>query len=181
MRTPIFAIALALIAALATPAAAAPGEAEARARIEALLRGYHGLPDRDHFEAAAADPAKVLRVIAADPYAGPLRAAALEALKWWPDASTLALYTEAVRPESPTGLRHKVLRYLPVFGERALPLLAEAAADGDPQIRRTAAAALFDVPGDAAGKALAAAARAESDPVARAEMQRLVERRATLR
>ncbi|MEZ4437065.1 MAG: hypothetical protein R3F65_32110, partial [bacterium] len=79
------------------------------------------------------------------------------------------------------GLRHRVLRDVVVFGDRALPVLTGALADGDAQIRVTAAYALFDLPGDASGAALRAAAKGEADPHARAQMERLVAQRATLR
>lgn len=181
-----------LLALAAAPACAAPnaqtGEKAAaqaasaeRSRLEALLRGYHGLPERSRFEEAAAEPAKILRVIAADAMAGPMRAAALEALKWWPDDRTFALYTAAIAADQPDGVRHKALRYLVVFGDRALPPLVSALQDPDVQIRRTAATALFDVPGEAAGKALGDAARGESDPTLRATLEDFAARRSSVR
>lgn len=190
MRRPILMtllLAMAAAPACATPntptgsqTAAQKASAE-RAEVEALLRGYHGLPERARFEAAAVDPAKVLRAVAADPYAGPMRTAALEALKWWPDAQTLALYTEALRADQPAGVRHKVLRYVVVFGEAAVPLLADALRDGDVQIRRTAATALFELPGEKATEALAAATVKEPDPTLAAELRDFVSRRGSVR
>lgn len=180
----------ALLALTAAPACAAPnaqtgaataGQKADRGRIEALLRGYHGLPERSRFEAAAADPAATLREIAADTYAGPMRTAALEALKWWPDDATFALYIGAIGAENAAGVRHKALRYLPVFGDRAIPVLSGQTSDPDVQIRRTAATALFDVPGEAAGRALREAALKESDPALRAEIEAFVARRASVR
>ncbi len=155
--------------------------AGARAQVEALLRGYHGLPERARFEAAADDPASILRAIAADPYAGPLRPAALEALKWWPDDATFTLYVGALDGSNPVGVRHKVLRYLTVFGDRAVPALTERLSDPDAQIRRTAATALFDLPGAAAGKALTEAAQREADPKLKAELVELAARRSSVR
>lgn len=181
------------VALLAAPACAAPnaqtGDQTAaqkasaeRTQIEALLRGYHGLPEKARFDAAAEDPAKILRVIAADTLAGPMRTAALEALKWWPDDRTFALYEQALGAQNTAGVRHKALRYLVVFGDRAVPLLADTAAnDPSVQIRRTAITALFELPGQRAGKALADAAEKESDPALKAETDGLIQKRSSIR
>ncbi len=163
-----------------TRTAAQTADAE-RAQIEALLRGYHGLPEKARFEAAATDPAKILRVIAADAQAGPMRTAALEALKWWPDARTFAVYESALGAENPAGVRHKVLRYVVVHGDRAVPLLAAALNEPSVQIRRTAAIALFEVPGPKATKALSEAADKEADPTLAAELRAQVARRNSVR
>ena len=186
--TPLFL----LLALVAGPACAGPNaqtdsqtaEQKAtseRAQIEALLRGYHGLPEKARFEAAAEDPAKILRAIGADTAAGPMRTAALEALKWWPDDRTLALYESALGADNPAGVRHKVLRYVVVYGDRAVPLLTAALNDPSVQIRRTAATALFEVPGQKATKALTDAAAKESDAGLKAELQTFVTRRNSIR
>lgn len=172
-----------LAALLAGPAVAAPREAAAeRARVEALLRAYHATPDRAAFEAAAAEPAKLLRAIAADPqHFEPARRAAFDALRAWPDARTEALWLAHLGPEQPAGIRHTVLRALPALGDRALAPLADALADPDVELRITAAYALFDLPGDAARAALEQRAKREPDAHARREMSRLLGQRAVLR
>lgn len=173
-----------LAALLVGPALAAPpAEAAAeRARVEALLRAYHATPDRAAFEAAAAEPAKLLRAIAADPqHFEPARRAAFDALRAWPDARTEALYLAHLGPEQPAGIRHAVLRALPALGDRALAPLEAALADPDAELRITAAYALFDLPGDAARAALERRAKREPDAHARREMGRLLEQRAILR
>jgi len=181
-----------LLALCAAPACASPTAqtdsrtaaqqlATERAQIEALLRGYHGLPERARFEAAAEEPAKILRAIGADAAAGPMQTAALEALKWWPDDRTFALYGQTVAAGNRDGVRHRVLRYLVVFGERAVPLLGAGLTDPSVQIRRTAATALFEVPGRKADKVMAEAAVNESDPALRAELEAYASRRGSIR
>lgn len=158
-----------------------PAQAE-RAQVERLLRGYHGLPERSLFEAAAADPAAVLRAVAADEAIfTPMRKAAVEALKWWPDEATWALYGRLAAPGGDVGLRHRVLRDVVVFGERALPVLSAALGDADPQVRVTAAYALFDLPGEAGGAVLREAVKGEADPQVRGQIERLLAQGATLR
>ncbi|MCA9542261.1 MAG: hypothetical protein KC620_25365 [Myxococcales bacterium] len=174
---------LTVATACAAPAARPETSLTPRARVEALLRAHHGLPERSLIEEAGApDAAKILRGIAADPQAFmPVRGAAFEALKWWPDEHTLALYTTAVGADQPASLRHRVLRYLPVYGEAALPLLTIALGDANPQIRLTAAYAAFDTPGANAAKLLSDTAASEADPATRDGMQQLIAKRATIR
>ena len=176
-------VALALSAVMfASTACAAPKtEADDRARVEELLRGIHGLPEQSRFEAAAADPAKVLRVVAADELAGPMRTAALEALMWWPDPATLDVYRAALAPKNSKGVRYKTVRYLKAFGEQAIPLATDLSKDSDPMVRRLAGELLFEIPGPAAGSALAAAAAAEADPSVKAELDALIQRRNSIR
>lgn len=163
------------------PAVQTPAQVE-RAQIERLLRGYHGLPERARFEAAAADPAQVLRAVAVDgAIFTPMRKAAVEALKWWPDEATFAVYTRLAAAGGEVGIRHRVLRDAVVFGDRALPMLTAALGDADPQVRVTAAYALFDLPGEAGGALLREAAKGEADPQARSQIERLVEQRAMVR
>lgn len=170
---------------VAGPMLAVAAEATPRARIEALLRAYHATPDRAAFEAAAgptADPAKLLRALAADPQTfAPARRAAFDALRSWPDDHTFALYQAHLDPQHPTGLRHTVLRALVVFGDRALPMLQAALTDPDVELRITAAYALFDLPGDAARELIRTRAKVEPDAHARREMNRLLTQRAILR
>lgn len=171
--------------ALAAPPAPVASQATPRARVEALLRAYHATPDRAAFEAAAgptADPAKLLRALAADPQTfAPARRAAFDALRSWPDDHTFALYQTHLAPDHPTGLRHTVLRALVVFGDRALPLLHAALTGPEVELRITAAYALFDLPGDAARELIRARAKVEPDAHARREMDRLLTQRAILR
>lgn len=172
---------LVMSSACATPKVAADTP---RAQILDLLSSRHQLPARDRFEAAAPEPAKLLRAIAVDPSVPDLqRYAAYEALGWWPDDATFALYVEAVAPAQKAGQRHRVMRYLALaFGERALaPLTATLTGDGDPQIRLTAATAIADIPGDAARAALTAASKSDEAAVVRQGIERLLQRGGALR
>lgn len=156
--------------------------ADPRARVERLLSHHHTTPSKAALQAVPGVD-KILQAIAADDLSfPPRRYAAFDALRHWPDARTRGLYLDAVAAGQPAGLRHRVLRLWPLaFGAEALPVLQAALADGDPQIRLTAAHALDALPGGSAHKALADAAAAEADPTIRAALAQLVRRRAQLR
>ena len=168
--------------ALLTGGVAVAEPADPRARVERLLSHHHETPSK---AALATVPGvdKILRAIAGDDLRfPPRRYAAFDALQHWPDARTRALYTAAVAAGQPAGLRHRVLRLWPrAFGVGALPVLRAALTDPDPQIRLTAAVAVDELSGGAASKALADALAAEPNAMVRAELGRLVARRAELR
>lgn len=184
MRISLLAPAVALLLLCIGSAQAEPKPSpDARMKVEALLRAHHGLPERSQLEAASKPhTAALLRTIAADTSTfPPVRAAAFEALKWWPDDATLALYARGISAETPVNLRHKVLRYMVVFGDRALPLLSGALGDPDRDIRLTAMNAVDDIAGARADKVLAQAAAAEKNPRVKHEMERRIARRARVR
>ena len=163
--------------------------AAARARVEALLAGHHGLVPAAVLDKAAPDVAAVLRTIAADAETfPPRRYAAFEALMRWPDAATRVLYRAALAPDQPTGLRHRVARYhAQAFGAAALPELKALLADPDADLRVTAAVALNDLKGLSplaaaeVAAALAGALKAEADTGVRAELGRVLAGRDALR
>ena len=178
-----FAFLSVLVLLMAAPVSAQVVSPTARQKVERLLGAYHGLPSAARLAAAGGPEVdKLLRIIATDESMfTATRAAAFEALKRWPDARTLAAYEQAITPENPMGLRHKVLRYLSVFGEAALDPLGAALRDPNAQIRLTAAYALFDVVPVGAEKLLRDGAQVEVDPTVRSAMLDLLRRRASVR
>ena len=178
MRRGLMGCGVLLILGAASAGWAAPGGE--RARVELLLSARHELPALALFEAAAADPAAIVRGIAAEPKSHPAhRRAALVALQHWPDAASRRIYADLLQnPEAEVALRHRALLLASrVFGAEALSLVAPALSSPDPQLRRTAAEALWRLPGPGVDKLLEDTLAREPAGDLRAVLTRMLARR----
>lgn len=160
-----------LLLALAFGALASPVAAEPLDRARALLQGIDTAPPADAVRALGPDAAASLVQIAGDA-ATPMavRARAVWALGAVPDDAGLA-YLRALLsdPDAPAMLRRAAPAALCTgWSDAALPLVAAALADADPQLRNQAARALGRSGTDAARAALDARRAVEADPMVRA-------------
>ncbi len=112
-------------------------------KVELLLRGYHGLPERDAMTSIP-DAQKIVAALAQSE--GRLtRDRALAAMgHFWPSGDVFLLYAKTLAsPDTPEGTRHRIMILAAdVFGERAVPMLKPYLQNENVQLRMTAVDAL---------------------------------------
>lgn len=152
------------------PSAGPASAAAERQRVELLLSAYEGFPKAADFLKVCDEPGTVMIDIATDPASKPhIRLGALSAMALFPDQRVWDLYLLEIKAGSanpaPRAI-HQVLGGLALgFGPRAVPVLRQALAHADTQVRMTAAHALGTVGTQEARDAIRTQAERESDPV----------------
>jgi HEAT repeat protein len=144
---------------------------DTRAAILDLLGAYEDGPTADQLRALGDGVGVELLAIAQDPtIASTRRARAVTALQAFPsDAAVTWITAELGSPAAESILRRKCAWSLGVLrGEAAVPALAGALADPDPQLRIAAAHALGSIAAPAAKDALKQRLDAETDATVRA-------------
>lgn len=118
-------------------------EAESAERLAFLLSAYHELPARAEFEAVP-DAQKILSTWATDRTAPLRQKRSLEALGYFADATTLAIYTSVLNdPQTRVGARHQTILLVGThFGVAGLDLLGRYLEADDVQLRLSAVDAI---------------------------------------
>ena len=158
-----------------SPSATVSTPVRVSASVSQLLSAYHGLPERDLFEAASATAREELLLVVGDESRLLAhRYRALEALgAYWPDAQVWGVYERWLRSPAEEDMLHQVMplaaRY---FGDRATGLLVAHLDASDVQVRLSAVEALAMIRTPGAQGAMRARLEREQDALVRERLER---------
>jgi len=169
-----------LLLSLALPAVAFADSPAERARVEALLLGYHSSPDRAALEAATPDPEGTLLGLLADKSRSPVvRLRVVDALGHVPSLRVRGVLHRMARSDAAPVVdrAHAATALLFAWGDGALHSVEPLLRAADPVLRLAVADGLVRYAGRAGRRAVRAALAREKAPALRDQLRALLDPR----